>query len=164
MEMILVPRVEGDAPYTLAARGEGLFKESTQTAYFYVRSQAKRLGIPLSMFKENSIHINIADKFFSPVDGPSAGLAQVVAFVSIFTNRKIDAKTAMTGAVNLRGQSVLIGGEKEKLQGAKDAGKTRIIFPMDNKPAVDKLDQKLKDGIEIIFVSHVDEVLKLVLI
>ncbi len=165
LEMILVPRL-GKDPFTVVDRGkagEGLFKEGLETAYYYVASQSKRLGISIDAFKDNEVRVNIANGY-TPIDGPSAGMAKVSGLVSVFTGRPINGNYAMTGTVNLRGEAGIIGGVDEKLHAAKDNGMEHVIFPEANRKDVERLDAKAREGIDIIFVKHVDEVLKLVLI
>ncbi len=163
IEIIAVPRTKGEPPLKLTGQLQTVAQESAETVISYARAHAKEFAIDDAMFVENSIHINWVSKYFMPVDGPSAGVAMLVATISALTKRPVNPTYAMTGAINLRGQVMPIGGLKEKILGAKRCGIQRIFIPHENKRDLDELDKFVTEGVEIILVKHVDEVLKRVL-
>lgn len=162
-EVLLVPRNKGDDILITTGQLGPMAQESNTRALSFVRSHAQKLGFDSTIFDSYAIHINICDKLYSGVEGPSAGIGQVVALVSALTNRKTRSDYAMTGAINLRGHAQPIGGLKEKISAAKKVGMKYVIVPEDNRADVEDLDDYVTKGIEIIFVRHVDEALKLVL-
>jgi len=138
-----------------------VMKESVEAAHAYARSRAKDLAIDPKMFTDWDIHINLPGAMKK--DGNSAGCAFLVTLFSVLTNRPVDHTYAMTGAINLRGKIDPIGGAKEKLLGAHRSGIKHIIFPEANRKDIEEI-KNLPDGIEIIFVEHIDEVLDRVLL
>lgn len=95
-----------------------------------------------------------------PKDGPSAGVTMSTALYSAIEGIPVDAKVAMTGEVTLRGKVLPIGGLKEKLLAAKSAGIKKVLVPQENKPDVEELEEEITDGIQIVFVTKVKQVLK----
>ena len=95
-----------------------------------------------------------------PKDGPSAGVTMSTALYSAIEEIPVDAKVAMTGEVTLRGKVLPIGGLKEKLLAAKSAGIRKVLVPQENKPDVEELEEEITEGIEIVFVTKVQQVLK----
>ena len=114
------------------------------------------------MFEKNDLHIHIPAGAI-PKDGPSAGITMLTAILSALTNRPINAKYAMTGELNLRGEVMPIGGVKEKILAAKRSRMTHVIFPHKNKHDFVGLEAEVSDGIEVIFVDHANQVLDHVL-
>ena len=113
-------------------------------------------------FKEHDVHIHIPEGAV-PKDGPSAGITMATAMMSAITGRKARADTAMTGEITLRGRVLPIGGLKEKLLAAKNAGIKVVIVPKENESDVEELSHEITKGLKIVTVSHMDEVLKLAL-
>ena len=99
-----------------------------------------------------------------PKDGPSAGITMATAMLSAVTGRKVRADLAMTGEVTLRGRVLPIGGLKEKLLAAKNAGIRTVLVPKDNRADVEELSSEITKGIEILYMEHMDQVLKAALI
>jgi len=99
-----------------------------------------------------------------PKDGPSAGITMATAIYSAVTGKPVDASTAMTGEVTLRGRVMPIGGLKEKLLAAKTAGLKRVLVPLENKSDVEELEEEIVQGLEIVYVSDMKEVLKLAIV
>ena len=136
-----------------------VMRESAQIALSYVRSVVRKNQI----FEENAIHIHIPEGAV-PKDGPSAGVTMATAIYSAVTGKPVDASTAMTGEVTLRGRVMPIGGLKEKLLAAKTAGLKRVLVPLENKSDVEELEEEIVQGLEIVYVSDMKEVLKLAIV
>jgi len=136
-----------------------VMKESAQTGISYIRSIAKDYGISSDYFKKNDFHIHIPQGSV-PKDGPSAGITMATAVFSAITNKPVKASVAMTGEITLRGRVLPIGGLKEKLLAAKTAGIEKVLVPFKNTADVSEIDTEITDGIEIVFVQSMDEVLK----
>lgn len=136
-----------------------VMRESAQIALSYVRSVVRKNQI----FEENAIHIHIPEGAV-PKDGPSAGITMATAIYSAVTGKPVDASTAMTGEVTLRGRVMPIGGLKEKLLAAKTAGLKRVLVPLENKSDVDEFEEEIVQGLEIVYVSDMKEVLKLAIV
>ena len=136
-----------------------VMRESAQIAFSYVRSVVRKNQI----FEENAIHIHIPEGAV-PKDGPSAGITMATAIYSAVTGKPVDASTAMTGEVTLRGRVMPIGGLKEKLLAAKTAGLKRVLVPLENKSDVEELEEEIVHGLEIVYVSDMKEVLKLAIV
>ncbi len=139
-----------------------VMKESIDAASSYVRSIAPELGIKPSRFERFDMHVHVPDGA-TPKDGPSAGLAMVTAIVSVLTGIPVRKDLAMTGEVTLRGNASAIGGLKEKLLAALRGGIKTVLIPQENEKDIAELPDSVKDGLEIIPVTHVSEVLKLAL-
>ena len=125
-----------------------VMRESAQIALSYVRSVVRKNQI----FEENAIHIHIPEGAV-PKDGPSAGITMATAIYSAVTGKPVDASTAMTGEVTLRGRVMPIGGLKEKLLAAKTAGLKRVLVPLENKSDVEEFEEEIVQGLEIVYVS-----------
>ena len=152
--------VLGGKPELILTRNMGdVMRESAQIALSYVRSVVRKNQI----FEENAIHIHIPEGAV-PKDGPSAGITMATAIYSAVTGKPVDASTAMTGEVTLRGRVMPIGGLKEKLLAAKTAGLKRVLVPLENKSDVEELEEEIVQGLEIVYVSDMKEVLKLAIV
>lgn len=136
-----------------------VMKESAQTALSYVRSAVDQYGVKNSYFEKHDIHIHIPEGAV-PKDGPSAGITMAAAMMSAVTNRLVSAKTAMTGEVTLRGRVLPIGGLKEKLLAARMAHIEKVLVPAKNRPDVEELSREITKGMEIVFVTSMEEVLR----
>ncbi|QIE42256.1 endopeptidase La [Rhodobacteraceae bacterium SC52] len=135
-----------------------VMKESIDAASSYVRSVAPQIGIKPPRFDTLDIHVHVPDGA-TPKDGPSAGLAMVTAIVSVLTQIPVRKDIAMTGEVTLRGNATAIGGLKEKLLAALRGGITTVFIPADNEKDLRDIPDNVKEGLTIIPVSHVREVL-----
>ncbi|NBT32721.1 MAG: endopeptidase La, partial [Rhodobacteraceae bacterium] len=140
-----------------------VMKESIDAASSYVRSIAPQIGVKPPKFDKWDIHVHVPDGA-TPKDGPSAGLAMVTAIVSVLTQIPVRKDIAMTGEVTLRGNASAIGGLKEKLLAALRAGVKTVLIPVENEKDLPEIPDNVKEGLEIIPVSHVSEVLKLALV
>jgi ATP-dependent Lon protease len=140
-----------------------VMKESIDAASSYVRSVSPALGVKPPKFENMDIHVHVPEGA-TPKDGPSAGLAMTTAIVSVLTGIPVRKDVAMTGEVTLRGNALPIGGLKEKLLAALRAGIKTVLIPQDNAKDLVEIPQNVKDGLEIIPVTHVREVLKIALV
>jgi ATP-dependent Lon protease len=136
-----------------------VMKESIEAASSYVRSISPQLGVKPPKFDKLDIHVHVPDGA-TPKDGPSAGLAMVTAIVSVLTGIPVRKDIAMTGEVTLRGNASAIGGLKEKLLAALRGGIKTVLIPEENEKDLPEIPDNVKEGLEIIPVSHVSEVLK----
>ncbi|GAA0673932.1 ATP-dependent Lon protease [Sphingomonas insulae] len=139
-----------------------VMKESVQAAFSFVQARSPSYGIKPSLFHRKDIHIHLPEGAV-PKDGPSAGIGLVVSIVSTLTGVSVKKDVAMTGEVTLRGRVLPIGGLKEKLLAALRGGITTVLIPQENEKDLADIPQNIKDGLAIIPVSHVDEVLRLAL-
>ena len=140
-----------------------VMKESIDAASSYVRSISPSLGVKPPQFEKWDIHVHVPEGA-TPKDGPSAGLAMVTSIVSVLTQIPVRKDIAMTGEVTLRGNALAIGGLKEKLLAALRGGVTTVLIPQENEKDLREIPDNVKDGLEIIPVSHVSEVLEHALI
>ena len=135
-----------------------IMKESARTGISYIRSVGPEFAIAEDFFEKKDIHIHIPEGAV-PKDGPSAGITMATAMISAVTGVKVRADVAMTGEITLRGRVLPIGGLKEKLLAAKTAGIQTVLVPDKNRPDVAEIAEEIKEGLEIVFVSHMSEVL-----
>ncbi|MCI9421368.1 endopeptidase La [Lachnospiraceae bacterium WCA-9-b2] len=149
----------GEGEVLLTGQMGDVMKESARTGISYIRSVSKEHKIDENFFKEHDIHIHIPEGAV-PKDGPSAGITMATAMMSAITGKKARADVAMTGEITLRGRVLPIGGLKEKLLAAKNAGIKTVIIPKENVSDVEELSHEITRGLKIIPVSRMDEVLK----
>ncbi len=135
-----------------------VMNESVAAAFSFVKARAPAYGIKPSIFQRRNIHIHLPEGAV-PKDGPSAGVGMVTSIVSALTGIAVRPDVAMTGEVTLRGRVLAIGGLKEKLLAALRGGITTVLIPEENVKDLAEIPAKLKEGLEIVPVSHVDEVL-----
>lgn len=140
-----------------------VMKESARTGISYIRSVSEDYHIESDFFETHDIHIHIPEGAV-PKDGPSAGITMATAMISAVTGSKVRADVAMTGEITLRGRVLPIGGLKEKLLAAKSAGMKTVLIPKENKRDIEELSAEITKGLEIIPVSHMNEVLNVALI
>ena len=156
---IEVNKMPGKGELRLTGQMGDVMKESAMTGLSYVRSISKAYNIPADTYKKNDFHIHIPEGAV-PKDGPSAGITMATALVSALTGIPVKADLAMTGEITLRGRVLPIGGLKEKILAAKIAGIKRVLVPKKNEKDVEEIDAEIKSGVDIIFVEHMEEVLK----
>lgn len=153
----------GEGEILLTGQLGDVMKESARTGISYIRSVSKEYGIDEKFFKEHDIHIHIPEGA-TPKDGPSAGITMATAMLSAIMEKKVRADIAMTGEITLRGRVLPIGGLKEKLLAAKNAGIKTVLVPKENETDVEEISAEITKGLEILPVSHMSEVLKHALI
>ncbi|EOR25531.1 ATP-dependent protease La [Niallia nealsonii AAU1] len=156
IEVSLAP---GKGKLVLTGKLGDVMKESAQAAFSYIRSKSEELGIDANFHEKYDIHIHVPEGAV-PKDGPSAGITMVTALVSALSGKPIKKEVGMTGEVTLRGRVLPIGGLKEKSLGAHRAGLKTIIIPKDNAKDIDDVPESVREELDFILVSHVDEVLK----
>ena len=156
---IEVNMMPGEGEILLTGQLGDVMKESARTGISYIRSVSKEHDITDDFFKKHDIHIHIPEGAV-PKDGPSAGITMATAIMSAVTGRKVRADLAMTGEITLRGRVLPIGGLKEKLLAAKNAGMKTVLVPAKNERDVEEISTEITKGLEIKFVTHMNEVLK----
>ncbi len=154
---------EGTGKIQLTGSLGDVMQESAQAAITYTRAHARELGLEPNVFDRADIHIHVPAGA-TPKDGPSAGLAMATAIISAFTRRPVDRNVAMTGEVTLRGKALQIGGLKSKTIAAHRAGIKKVILPSANAKDIPELPERIREDIELICVSHLDEVLSIALL
>ncbi|KAL1838264.1 hypothetical protein VTJ49DRAFT_2857 [Mycothermus thermophilus] len=162
---IEVADMPGTGTVQLTGKLGDVLKESVEVALTWVKAHAYELGLTPSpthnIMKERSIHVHCPSGSI-PKDGPSSGIAQAIALISLFSGRAVPPTMAMTGEISLRGRITAVGGIKEKLIGALRAGVKTVILPAQNRKDVRDLPQEVKDGLEIVHVSHIWEAIRYV--
>jgi ATP-dependent Lon protease len=140
-----------------------VMQESVQAAFSFVKARAPAYGIKPSIFARKDIHIHLPEGAV-PKDGPSAGIGMVTSIISTLTGNAVRRDVAMTGEVTLRGRVLPIGGLKEKLLAALRGGITTVLIPQENEKDLAEIPENAKQGLKIIPVAHVDEVLRVALV
>jgi len=152
-------RMYGAGKLQLTGQLGDVMKESAQAALSYVRTNAEKYGIAKDFLEKSDIHIHIPAGAM-PKDGPSAGVTMFTALVSMLTGIRVRHDVAMTGEITLRGRVLPIGGLKEKVLAAHRAGIKRVIIPERNKPDLDEVPKEVKDELEFVCVTKMDQVLE----
>lgn len=156
IEAIAMP---GKGSVTLTGQLGNVMRESATAAISYIRSIASEHEIPDTYFLKHDIHVHIPEGAV-PKDGPSAGITIALAILSAVTGKCVRADVAMTGELTLSGRVLPIGGLKEKLLAAKNAGISKVLIPMDNQRDLEDIATEIKGGLEIVPVEHMKEVCK----
>ena len=159
IESTLVP---GKGQLILTGQLGNVMKESASAALSVVRSRAERLGIDNEFLQKHDVHVHVPEGA-TPKDGPSAGIAMATALVSMLTKNPVKADVAMTGEITLRGRVLPIGGLKEKLLAALRGGIRTVLIPDENKKDLTDLPKAVTQGLKIIPVRWIDEVLDIAL-
>jgi ATP-dependent Lon protease len=156
--MIEVTVMPGSGKLTLTGKLGDVMKESAQAAFSYTRSKAVEFGIEPDFHEKNDIHIHVPEGAI-PKDGPSAGITMATALISALTGRAVSKEVAMTGEITLRGRVLPIGGLKEKSLAAHRAGIRKVLVPKDNARDLQDVPECIREELEFVTVSHMDEVL-----
>lgn len=154
---------KGKGKLTLSGQLGDVMKESAMTAISYLKSKSEKIGIDHRVFDQYDLHIHVPAGAV-PKDGPSAGITMLTAIASVYTQRKVKSKLAMTGEITLRGKVMPVGGIKEKILAARRAGIKDIILCKKNQKDIEEIDEIYLKGIDFHFVDHVREVLDIALL
>ena len=155
---IEVTMYKGEGRLVLTGKLGDVMKESAQAALSYVKANATKYNIDFKVFKENDIHIHVPEGAI-PKDGPSAGVTLATAIVSCVCGKAVNHSIGMTGEITLRGRVLPIGGLREKSIAAHRSGLKKILIPEDNVRDLDEVPESVKNSLEIIPVSDVEQVL-----
>ncbi|PAX09691.1 endopeptidase La [Sphingomonas lenta] len=159
IESVTVP---GKGAAKVTGKLGDVMKESIETAFSFVKARAPSYGIKPSLFARKDVHIHLPEGAV-PKDGPSAGIGMVTSIISTLTGIPVRKEVAMTGEVTLRGRVLPIGGLKEKLLAALRGGLETVLIPQENEKDLADVPATIKNGLKIVPVTHVDEVLRLAL-
>jgi len=160
IEVAVVP---GKGELTLTGSLGDVMKESAQAALSYVRSKQNELNLSDGFYKKFDIHIHVPQGAV-PKDGPSAGITIAIALASALTGRKVDGDYAMTGEISLRGRVLPIGGLKTKILAGRRAGINKFILPKKNENNFKEIEKEITRGLDVTFVSHMDQVMDILLL
>jgi ATP-dependent Lon protease len=152
----------GKGAMELTGQMGDVMKESALAGLSFIRSVASKYKIEPSFFEEHDIHIHIPEGAV-PKDGPSAGITMATAVMSAITGTPVSRNLAMTGEITLRGRVLAVGGLKEKILAAKTAGIKTVLVPLENKADIEEISEEIKDGMELIYISSMKEVLEIAL-
>ncbi|MCS6834072.1 MAG: endopeptidase La, partial [Flammeovirgaceae bacterium] len=153
----------GKGKLTLSGQLGEVMKESAVAALSYLRAHADELGIDYRIFDQYDLHVHLPAGAI-PKDGPSAGITMFTSMASVYTQRKVKDKLAMTGEITLRGKVLPVGGIKEKILAAKRAGIKEIILSEKNKKDVKEIPSHYVEGLQFHYVSTIEEVLEIALL
>ncbi len=159
---IEVNTMPGRGEFRLTGQLGDVMKESAQAGISYIRSVSEQYHIPDEYFRKHDIHIHIPEGAV-PKDGPSAGVTMATAMISAITKIPVRADVAMTGEITLRGRVLPIGGLKEKLLAAKNAGMKIVFVPAKNKPDVEEISEEIKKGLDIRYAETMEDILPVAL-
>jgi ATP-dependent Lon protease len=155
--------MEGNGKMIMTGKLGDVMQESVQAALSYIRARAEQFGLAKNFYKKIDIHVHVPEGAI-PKDGPSAGIAMATSIASALMRKKVRADLAMTGEITLRGRVLPIGGLKEKLLAAHRGNIKTVIIPKDNERDLAEVPQNVQNALKIIFVEHIDEVLKIAFI
>ncbi len=154
--------LEGKGNLQVTGQIGDVMQESAQAALSYLKSRSETFDIDPEVFEDIDIHIHIPEGAI-PKDGPSAGITMATALISAFTGRKVNKEIGMTGEITLRGNVLPVGGVREKVLAAHRAGLKTILLPEKNQKDLVEVPKKVREDIHLVFVRHMDDVLKLAL-
>lgn len=152
---------KGKGRLVLTGKLGDVMKESCEIALDYVKANAEKYSIDSKLFEENDIHVHVPEGAI-PKDGPSAGVAITIAFISALSKRPVSGNIAMTGEVTLRGNALPIGGLREKSLAAMRSGINKIIIPDGNRRNVSELPKEITENLEIVYMKTVDDACKVI--
>ena len=156
---IEVNAMPGKGELALTGQLGDVMKESAKAGITYIRSIASQYGVDKEYFEKHDFHIHIPEGAV-PKDGPSAGITMATALLSAITEKPVKASVAMTGEITLRGRVLPIGGLKEKILAAKNAGIKTVLVPKKNEKDIEEISAEIKRGIEIVFVENMEQIIE----
>lgn len=156
IEAVMLP---GKGKMIITGKLGEVMQESVQAAASYIRSKSTEFGVIPPVFEKNDIHVHVPEGA-TPKDGPSAGVAMCTSIVSILTGIPVHRDVAMTGEITLRGHVLPIGGLKEKLLAAHRGGIKKVLIPKDNEKDLEEIPEKVKEGLTIVPVAKVEDVIE----
>ena len=156
-------KVPGKGKITATGKLGDVMKESIQASEFFIKSRAATYGIDLEKAEKHDVHVHVPEGA-TPKDGPSAGVAMVTSIVSAHTGNPVRKDVAMTGEITLRGRVLAIGGLKEKLLAALRGGIKTVLIPKDNEKDLVDVPENIRDALEIIPITLIDEALNVALV
>src|SRR5690606_20396194 len=154
---------KGKGTLTISGQLGEVMKESAMAALSYLKFNAENLKIDPRVFQQYDLHIHVPAGAV-PKDGPSAGITMLTSLASIYTQRKVKSKLAMTGEITLRGKVLPVGGIKEKILAAKRSGIKEIVLSAKNRRDIDEIEKHYLKGLTFYYVETVDDVLKVALL
>jgi ATP-dependent Lon protease len=149
-------RMEGNGKLTVTGQLGDVMKESASIAHSYVRSKSKILDIDPQVFKKSDVHLHVPAGAI-PKDGPSAGIAMVLAQASLYNNRIVRSDVGMTGEVTLRGRVLPVGGIKMKVLAAHRAGLNKVILPKRNEKDLEDVPTEVRNAMDFVLVDRIDD-------
>jgi ATP-dependent Lon protease len=152
--------MEGTGKMVMTGKLGDVMQESVQAALTYIRARAEQFGLSKNFYKKIDIHVHVPEGAI-PKDGPSAGIAMATSIASALMKKKVRSDMAMTGEITLRGRVLPIGGLKEKILAAHRGNIKMVIIPKDNEKDLAEVPHNVQKALKIVFVEHIDEVLKL---
>jgi ATP-dependent Lon protease len=152
--------MDGTGKMVMTGKLGDVMQESVQAALTYIRARAEQFGLPKNFYKKIDIHVHVPEGAI-PKDGPSAGIAMATSIASALMKKKVRSDMAMTGEITLRGRVLPIGGLKEKILAAHRGNIKMVIIPKDNEKDLAEVPQNVQNALKIVFVDHIDEVLKI---
>src|SRR6202171_1636170 len=152
-------RIPGKGVLILTGQLGGVMRESVQAALTLVKSRASQLGIDAAIFEKSDIHVHVPAGA-TPKDGPSAGVAMFTALTSLLTGRTVRSDTAMTGEISLRGLVLPIGGVKEKVLAAIQAGIATVMLPARNRKDIEDVPEKARSLVRFVWLERVDDAIE----
>jgi ATP-dependent Lon protease len=150
--------VPGKGKLLLTGKLGEVMQESAQAGVTYIRSRAEEFGLDADFYDKTDIHIHIPEGAV-PKDGPSAGITMATSIVSALTKRSVKGRVAMTGELTLGGRVLPVGGLKEKLLAAKEAGMKKVLIPLENEKDLKDTPKEILKGLEVHMVEHMDEII-----
>jgi ATP-dependent Lon protease len=159
IETVIMP---GKGKLQITGKLGDVMKESAQAAYSYVRSRTEILGLEKDFYEKYDIHLHVPEGAI-PKDGPSAGITMCTSIISALLKKTVKREIGMTGEITLRGRVLPIGGLKEKILAANRGGIQTIVIPEENQKDLQDIPDIILEGVELKWVSHMDDVLKIAL-
>ena len=160
---LLATRMEGNGKLTVTGQLGDVMKESASIAHSYVRSKSKNLEIEPQAFEESDVHLHVPAGAI-PKDGPSAGIAMVLAQASLYSNRVVRGNVGMTGEVTLRGRVLPVGGIKMKILAAHRAGLKTVILPKRNEKDLEEVPSEVRNTMDFVLVDRIDDAIEAALL